>query len=144
MKDLIIENKIMDKVILLGTIPRKFQAGDYLPHRDLINIYKNSNLYISTSYVEAFGGTALEVLACGTPIICNKYNGINDVLKNGINGYLMKNDEPEELADIILTLYKEKDYFKSIRKKIQSTVRHLDWPLVAERYTKLYQKLIIN
>ena len=66
------------------------------------------------------------------------------MLKNGINGYLMKNDEPEELADIILTLYKEKDYFKSIRKKIQSTVRHLDWPLVAERYTKLYQKLIIN
>ena len=45
MKDLIIENKIMDKVILLGTIPRKFQAGDYLPHRDLINIYKKTQIF---------------------------------------------------------------------------------------------------
>ena len=144
MKDLIIENQIMDKVILLGTIPKKFQAGDHLPHGDLINIYKNSNIYISTSYAEAFGGTALEALACGTPIICGKYHGINDVVKNGFNGYMMKNDEPEELANIILTLYKEKNYYKSIRKKIQNTVRHLDWPLVAERYTKLYQKLIIN
>ena len=144
MKDLIIKNEIIDKVILLGSIPKKFRVGDSLPHRDLINIYKNSNLYVSTSYLEAFGLTALEALACGTPIICNKYHGINDVLKKGVNGNLLESDKPEDLANIILSFYKNKDYFKSIRKKIQSTVKHLDWPLVAERYIKLYQKLIIN
>ncbi len=143
-KDLVINHKIEEKVILLGKIPKKFNVGDSLPHRDLINLYKNSNLYISTSYREAFGGTALEAIACGIPIICNKYHGINDVLKKGVNGYLMNSDKPEELANLILKFYKNKNYFKSIKKKIQSTISHLDWPLVSERYTKLYQKLSNN
>ena len=47
---------------------------------------------------EAFGQTAFERLACGTPVVCFDATGLLDIVEHQINGYLAKPFDTSDLA----------------------------------------------
>ena len=100
---------VVDKVVLTGRIPKKNSFDMIQPYSDLINAYRSSNLYISTSYVESFGNAAADALACGIPIIVGKKHGIRDVILEGETGWTMPEETPDSLAELIIDLYKKRE-----------------------------------
>ena len=46
----------------------------------------------------------LEAFACGKPAICSKRGGFVEMIQNGVNGYLLENDDPALLAQHIAHL----------------------------------------
>ena len=55
----------------------------YVDNSKLANIYKKSDIYLSTSLEETFGVTYVEAMASGIPIIAGKNSGATkEVIKN--------------------------------------------------------------
>lgn len=46
----------------------------------------------------------LEAFACGKPTICSRRGGFVEMIQNGVNGYLLENDDPALLAQRIADL----------------------------------------
>ena len=45
--------------------------------------------------------TILEALAKNTPVIATDVGGVSDLIADSVNGFLVKNDDPQELANVI-------------------------------------------
>jgi glycosyltransferase involved in cell wall biosynthesis len=52
------------------------------------------------------GRTVSESLAMNTPVIATTFEGLNNIIKDGINGYVIKNQDVDDLSSKIIKLYK--------------------------------------
>lgn len=98
LSELILENELQENVFLSGYV------------EDIHEILKSSILYLSTSKVEGFPLSFIESLSQGVAIISYdiKY-GPNELIKNGINGYLVENGNIELMAEKIIEFFNKKD-----------------------------------
>jgi len=85
---------------------------------DMPSILKKSKIYVSTQNVENFPSLAMaEAMACCNLIIARNVGQTDLYVKDGINGYLLKSGEPEELADILIKLINHPQDIDTIAKK---------------------------
>jgi glycosyltransferase involved in cell wall biosynthesis len=79
-------------------------------------IYSSMEIFIIPSIEEAFGQTALESLACGTPVIGFNNTGICDIIKDDYNGYLAINSDYNDLAFKIESLINNPNILKKLNQ----------------------------
>ena len=133
---------ILDKVILIGSIPAHMDSNSQPPYPDLINTYRSANAYISTSYVESFGSAAADALACGVPIIIGEKHGVKDIILPNETGWVMPKETPESLAELILNLYEKREKLLSKKQVIKESVSHLTWQNIAKQTENTYHSIL--
>ena len=57
---------------------------------DMAKAYRGSHLYLLLSDYESFGLSALEAMACGTPVVASRAGGLMEVIDDGVSGRLCK------------------------------------------------------
>lgn len=87
LKDLVQELHLDDEVIFAGSQIK------------VAEIYMLSNAVVSASKKpESFGRSVAEAIAMNTPVIATNHGGVKDIIKDGINGYLINVGDVNELA----------------------------------------------
>ena len=86
--------KIEDKVLISGA----------LYGRDKFEAYVDADVYVLFSRYETFPNTVLEAYACGKPVIASMVGGLNDLVVDGVTGFLVKPGDVKQLARSILSL----------------------------------------
>ena len=70
--------------------------------KELFEIYKGCDAFITLAKKDIFGHTILEALSCGLPVISsNKVNSALEFIENGKNGYVVSLDNNQEIEDAI-------------------------------------------
>lgn len=114
----------------------------YVPYADVIDILQQSDIFVLPSYYEALGCVYLEAMACGLPAIGCEGNGIDEIIYNGRDGYLIKEKNVLQIVNCL------KDLFDiSKREEIGSTARETvsmkyTWRDSANSVLAVYQRLI--
>jgi glycosyltransferase involved in cell wall biosynthesis len=80
---------------------------DFIPKinildKEVISLLSRALVMIYTSRLEPFGLAPLEANACGTAVVGIAEGGVKETIKNGINGCLVNEDNPKELAELLL------------------------------------------
>lgn len=83
--------KINAKVNFMGVVP-----NNELP--DILNLYR---YYILPSFYEGTPKTLLEAMACGLVCIGTDIEGINQIIEDGVNGYLAEGTHAGVLVEAI-------------------------------------------
>lgn len=87
---------------------------------DIIQKYNESSIFILSSRFEGFGMVIIEAMSCGLPVVSFDCPcGPKDIITDGENGYLVTNENIEELANKTCFLIEN----KHIREKIGRTAR---------------------
>lgn len=106
-------------------------------------VYAAADVMIVPSREEAFGQTALEALACGTPAVAFRVGGLPDSIDHCINGYLAVPFDTEDLARGILWILRDKhraaELAVNARNKVLSgfTLEHQ-----AKKYVEIYREML--
>ena len=74
----------------------------FVPDAELPAAYASADAFASASQFETQGMTAVEAMACGTPVAAVRARGLADYVLDGKTGYLWKPDDVESAADAIL------------------------------------------
>ena len=69
-----------------------------LDDETLAKVYAAADVMVVPSRYEAFGQTASEALACGTPVVAFDVTGLKDIVDRQQNGYLAQPYDSEDLA----------------------------------------------
>ncbi len=117
----------------------------------LITLYSAVDVMVVPSLQEAFGQTASESMACGTPVVAFGATGLLDIVDHKINGFLAKPFESKDLADGIewvlskvqgSTFNVQGSELTGLRKNARDkVVREFDSKVVAEKYIELYENV---
>ena len=142
LKDLVKTYGIERQVVLTGPVPENLEDSIFPPYPELINLYRSSDLYITTSYVESFGMAALDALASGIPVLIGIRHGVKDVITENQTGWVMNKETPEELAEMILQLYHDREKLKANAAMIKDSVSWLTWGYVAGEMVKIYKEIL--
>jgi len=86
---------LKDDVIFLG---KQNQVQDLLNCADVM---------LLPSQLESFGLAALEGMACGVPAVCSRVGGLPEVIRDGVEGYLVEVGDVDTMADCALRILTE-------------------------------------
>lgn len=91
LKKIVKKNNLSDNVTFHG----------FLSRNEVSNILQKQECFIMISENETFGLVYLEAMANGCITIASKNEGMEGIIKNGINGFLCTAGDHDELASII-------------------------------------------
>ncbi|REE25793.1 glycosyltransferase involved in cell wall biosynthesis [Winogradskyella pacifica] len=104
------KSKVFTKIDELGLK----DSFAYIPYTDDVFLHLiNHDMFLQGSYSEGFPNALLESCSVGVPVIAfNSPGGTKEIVSNGINGYLVNNED-----EFLEKLYEDKDWDpKSIRE----------------------------
>lgn len=124
-----------------GKLPFKSHYPGYVYDAiSLVLLYSASDLTVVPSYQESFGLTAVESLACGTPVVAFDVSGLKDIVDHKINGYKARPYEVSDLANGVKYILSEQTNF-SIEAR-QKAEEKFDISQIAQQYIELYQSIL--
>lgn len=85
------------------------KAGFVTEEEKMVELYNAADVLVNPSSQEAFGYTACEALACGTPVVGFPVGGIKEQVLHKENGYLAKFHDSEDLANGIRYCVEHRD-----------------------------------
>jgi len=67
----------------------------------LVSYYQSATLFVFPTREDSLGVVLLEALHSGLPVVATSVGGIPDMIENGVNGILVKPNDPSALANAI-------------------------------------------
>lgn len=105
--------------------------------------YAAADVMVVPSTQEAFGKTAIEAMACGTPVVSFDTTGLQDIVEHRVNGYRAECFSARDLAHGILWTVEDESRQDQLSQQSRHKVKtHFSFEIQAQQYINLYQKLI--
>lgn len=125
------ERRIADRVIFLGKQNNV---------QELINC---ADCLLLPSEIESFGLVALEGMACGVPCVCSRVGGLPEVVRDGIDGFLVTAHDVEGMAaravEILADPAKREAMGRAGRER---ALRHFCSENIIPMYERLYHRVL--
>ncbi|MGL5062903.1 MAG: glycosyltransferase family 4 protein [Microcoleus sp.] len=113
-----------------------------LDDETLAKVYAAADVMVVPSRYEAFGQTASEALACGTPVVAFDVTGLKDIVDDKENGYLAVPYDTEDLARgiawVLADPQRHQHLCRNARLKVE---QNFTLDVQARAYYNLYQKV---
>jgi glycosyltransferase involved in cell wall biosynthesis len=116
----------------------------HIGHQRMLSLaYSAADVFAMPSLQEAFGQTALEATACGTPVVGFAAGGIPDIVRPGVTGLLVPVGDAAALGAAVRELLRD----PARRAEMAANCRRLaveeyGLELQAVRYAALYERIL--
>ena len=125
LKSLVKEKGLESKVFFSGKLPRN----------EVVKKMQNADCFVMTSRNETLGLVYLEAMAAGCLVIGSRGEGIDGIIVNKKNGFLVTPGNVEELADRLSEIANmEEAEFNSIREQSYNTIKDFTEENIAKKY----------
>lgn len=138
-----LEKKLKKQTLRLGLSERVKFIG-HISHDDLPKYLRISDIFVRPSRSEGLGNSFLEAMAVGLPVIATKVGGIPDFLKNGVNGFYVKVDDPKDLSLKIKMLSANQKLCEEMGKcGREMVIKKYNWDKITnDMIEKVFKRLI--
>ena len=113
-----------------------------VPHDQLADWYRASDLVCVPSYSESFGLVALEAQACGTPVVATAVGGLRTAVADGISGSLVDGHDPRAWSAVISRLLMEPERRLIMSMGAVEHASHFGWDATARGILDVYDRVL--
>jgi len=143
---------------MIGTGPSEQQVIDFFSEKDLaprfhhagkitgeklVDAYHSMDVFAYASQTETQGLVLTEAMASGVPVIALDGPVINEIVRDGVNGRLLKRHTVEYFSDALAWAARIKEHkMQALKQNAQSTAAPFSRELCAERALHIYNALL--
>jgi glycogen synthase len=111
----------------------------FLDDNSLKKYYSLCDIYVCPSKLEGFGLTLVEAMAAKKPIVATNVGAVPEIVKDGINGILVKSGDLDDMCLAICTLLKNPKMINDISKNNAENVdEKFSWNKNVRKLLELY------
>jgi glycosyltransferase involved in cell wall biosynthesis len=138
-----LENRAMElglasSVTFAGMVPRQ-EIAAYFAASDIVAV---PSVRDEAGNVDGLPNVALEAMAAGKPLVATRVAGLPQVVRDGVNGLLVEEKSPPELAEAILRLIRDAGLRQTYGTAGRVRVREaLNWDNVARKFIGVYERV---
>lgn len=110
-----------------------------LPHPELAELFRSSDLVLVPSYSESFGLVALEAMACGTPVLAHRVGGLAELIEHETTGLLVESLDPDSWAREIARLTADRDLWRRCSEGAAQLAQRYSWHATAQQSLGAYR-----
>ena len=130
------------KILMNGGVMDRVHFGGQVGQRDLPRWYHMADVYISPSHVDGSSVTLMEAMASGLPCLVSDIAGNKEWIEDGVNGWLFRDGDADDLAEKILYAIKERRELKRIGELARKTAEErADWKRNFGTLLEAYEKV---
>jgi len=120
--------KVKDRVIFAGA------------RSDLPQIYSAADAFVLPTAYETFSLVCMEAMACSLPVFATAAGGIEEYLKDGVNGFQIKMDATD-IANRLATAFADPALHARLREGAAATAKMYGWDRVGAQYIELLKQI---
>ncbi len=109
----------------------------FIPDSEIATYFAASDVVLAPYRIEAQSGVALTAFHFARPVIASRVGGLPEIVRDGVNGYLIPSEDPDALARAVDRFFTEADRAAMVRAAA-AAARANSW----EDYGKLFTRLI--
>jgi len=144
--------RIKIKCILIGKVEGQFMPYynqykhlfthyDYIPHHELVDYYNKASVFVLPSLDEGLALVQLEAMACGLPVISTPNAGIDAIIDDGKEGYIVPIRDASAIADNIETMYNNQILLKKMAENAIYKSAQFTWDAYGEKLAAFINSL---
>jgi glycosyltransferase involved in cell wall biosynthesis len=124
---------------LRGLVVKGAVGQDEIP-----GLLQQTDVFVFPSFFEGFGLVILEAMACGLPVITTTATAGPDLLTEGVNGWLTRPGEIDQLVDRLRWCCDHRDVVRNMRKAARATAEKFTWEAYGERWIEVLREVTSN
>ena len=110
--------------------------------KDIESVLNTGDIYAMMSAMEGFGLSMAEAMSKGLPVIaCNSWNGIMDMVNDGVTGILVQ-DKPEEIAKGLERLMDSNELRNLLGNAARESMKRFEAKTIWNQWDKLLNDII--
>ncbi|HSW37833.1 MAG TPA: glycosyltransferase [Candidatus Saccharimonadales bacterium] len=120
-----------------------------IPHSQLPAYYAAADVFVGPSieskngWQEAFGLVFAEASASSLPVIATNTGGIQDVIKNGINGLIVPQKDAAAIANAVTKLQNDPQLARKLGAAGPDYIRqNFSWQVITDKYLALFEAIL--
>lgn len=112
------------------------------PHKELPNLFRQGDVFVFPSYCEGFGLVLLEALASGLPIITTEATAGPDLIRDGVEGFIVPSGNLEQLCRAMKYFINNPDKLSAMSVAARHCAERFSWDAYGDRWNKLLEEYI--
>ena len=128
----------------LGISKRSHFPGYITSRRNLADVYRMADIFITASEIETQGIVLLEAAACGLPIVAVNATCVPEIVKDGLNGFLVAPGDVDRMADRLSRLLSDRNKARVMGQSGCSISKNFDKQKMIDEHANLYAKVILT
>lgn len=125
-----------------GVVDRVHFEG-WLDGNEKLSFYRNAFVFCLPSQFEAFGIAALEAMFCGVPVVATRVGGLEDLISDGVTGYLVPPNDAGAIASRVRTLLGNQALAARTKAAALSRAKQkCTAEAISERYVHCYREIM--
>jgi len=116
-------------------------AGRVAPS-EIHNYYANADIYVQAPSIDNMPLSLLEAFASGLPVVSTGVGGVPSILRHGVDGLLVAEDDASSLADRVIELLGDAALVRRLTASAYGTLSAYEWPVVRDGWLHAYRQAI--
>ncbi|MDN5372918.1 MAG: hypothetical protein PWR19_1964 [Carnobacterium sp.] len=113
-------------------------------HDVVMDYLKKADIFVFPSLGEGMTLAGLEAMALGLPIICTSNSGINDLIIDGYNGFVVPIENTKAIKDKIQWFIENKDEIPQMSQNAKKVALEYSWENYEENVSNIISKILNN
>lgn len=115
-----------------------------LPHGEVLHEMSRHDVFVFPSLFEGFGLVILEAMAQGLPVITTAHTAGPDVIRDGVDGFIVPIRSAEAIAEKIATLAGDRSRLKAMSSAAIETALRFTWGEYQRRLVEAVMPLLVE
>lgn len=136
-----LKDELMKKISQAGLYNQVFLIGK---HPNIYEFLSQIDLFVLPSLWEGLPTVVLEAMWAGVPVVATNIPGTDELIKDGINGWLVQPKNSMELASKIINAVNSPVLLKQFVKVATDIINQFSMDKITDQYLDLFNKLLMK
>jgi glycosyltransferase involved in cell wall biosynthesis len=137
------QRPVLERMVSDLGLTRRVHFKGWVARDCVAEHYRRASIFVTATTWEGMPNTVLEAMASGLPIVGTQASGLQELVRDGVNGYLVPIRDSAALAEALAQLIDNSYERQRMGRQSRKVAEHeFAWDYIAAQYVDVYRKVL--